>query len=517
MKKLFNTLAALLMVSAPMSAQTVYDLVGAVPKDISGTARYVGMGGAMNALGGDISTISLNPAGIGVFRSSDISATGGLSVYHSTDKTLNGTHKKSNTRGDFDQIGFVYSSKTGNSSSLRYLNLGFNYHRANDFYRINRFSGDLGDYSQTFQMASQAGGITSWGNAPFNDDEIGWLSALGYESYLLMPTDDEGHYYGMYTDGFGDLMTKESGGLDVYDFNVSANLNDRLYLGFTIGAYDLHYSKYYIYNEDYTGAATGQGYSLESWNRLRGMGVNFKFGGIWRPIEDSPFRLGFAIHTPTFYELSYRTGAYIGSQVEDFDGVIKEYSIDTWNELGNRDMERHFQYQSPWLFNVSAATTVGGKFAIDAEYQYEDYSAMKFRDVDGYSGTFAFENSTRGMLKGVSQARVGVEFKPISQLAVRAGYNYQSGIFNKDAYKDLPYYAIQTDTDFQNTFHTNTYTVGLGYRGNSFYADLAYKYSTYKSDLYPFVNTVDGTVYSPDATKCKNSRGQLMLTLGFRL
>ena len=95
------------------------------------------------------------------------------------------------------------------------------------------------------------------------------------------------------------------------------------------------------------------------------------------------------------------------------------------------------------------------------------------------------------MMKGVSTIRLGAEYKVIPQFALRAGYNYTSAIFNSDAYKDLPYNSIQTDTDFANTKALSNYTVGLGYRGAMFYADLAYKFSSYKEDFYPFINAYE--------------------------
>ena len=183
-------------------------------------------------------------------------------------------------------------------------------------------------------------------------------------------------------------------------------------------------------------------------------------------------------------------------------------------------MVRQFHLQTPWTYNVSLGYTVGSSLALGAEYEYQDYSSMKFKDQEGYSDTFGYENSTTSMMKGVSTIRLGAEYKVIPQFALRAGYNYTSAIFNSDAYKDLPYNSIQTDTDFANTKALSNYTVGLGYRGSMFYADLAYKFSSYKEDFYPFINAYeDGgqlVIGSPEATKVKNTRSQVLLTLGLR-
>jgi len=184
-------------------------------------------------------------------------------------------------------------------------------------------------------------------------------------------------------------------------------------------------------------------------------------------------------------------------------------------------MVRSFNFQTPWTYNVSLGYTVGNSLALGAEYEYQDYSSMKFKDPDGYSSSFEFENSTTPMLKGVNTVRLGLEYKVIPQFALRAGYNYSTAAFHKDAFKDLPYNSIQTDTDFANSKSMSNYTLGIGYRGSMFYADLAYKFSTYKEDFYPFVNgyaNEDGgvTIDSPEATKVTNTRSQVLFTVGMR-
>ncbi len=508
-----------LAVTVPAGAQTVYDGASITDKDLNGTARFVSMGGAMNALGGDISTMGTNPAGIGIYRSNDFMVSFGLSNYKTKSDTWDGNYDVSKTRGDFNNIGLVYSTKIGNNTTLRYLNFGFNYHRAKSFYSNQRFSGNLGTTSQTYQMASQAAGISNWGNAPFDDNNIGWLSAFGYEGYVIDPVGDAGNtYVGMYDDGYGKLNVSERGGLDQYDFNMSMNFNDRVYLGLTVGVYDLNYKKYTYYEESYTGDFTGEGYDLQGWNRITGAGVDLKLGAIIRPFADSPFRVGLAVHTPTFYELDYKTSARLTSTVYSYaDDVLKDYAVNSRDEISSGgDMVRSFQLRTPWLFNVSIGSTVGSRFAFDAEYEYQDYSTMKFSDVDGYDGTFSFENSTRDMLKGVSTLRIGAEFKPVPQFAIRAGYNYRSAIFENDAYKDMPYYSIETDTDYANTQKRHTATFGLGYRGSAVYADLAFKYDVTKADMYPFVNITDNTLYPGTATGITNNRLQALLTVGVR-
>ena len=186
MKKIFTIAVLGLLASAtPVVAQTVYDGAKLTGKDLNGTARFVGMGGAMGALGGDISTMSTNPAGIGLFRSSDVMTSFGFSAYGTESKYLDNKLNSDKSRASFDNIGFVFSSKIGNNTPLRFVNFGFNYHKAKSFYKNMNMKGNLGDYSQTFLMASQAGGIEGWGDNPYDDPNIGWLSVLGYDGWVI--------------------------------------------------------------------------------------------------------------------------------------------------------------------------------------------------------------------------------------------------------------------------------------------------------------------------------------------
>lgn len=144
--------------------------------------------------------------------------------------------------------------------------------------------------------------------------------------------------------------------------------------------------------------------------------------------------------------------------------------------------------------------------AVGAEYEYQDYSSSKLKDVDGYE--LGDQPSVKNYLKGVHTFRIGMETRIIPEFSIRAGYNYSSAAFSKDAYSALSLYS--TRTDFNNTESKNTFTFGLGYRGSVIYADLAYKYDMYKSNFYAF-DDID-----LPATKVDNERHQLLLTVGAR-
>ena len=129
-------IAISMLIALPVAAQETYENANIVTEELNGTARYVGMGGAMDALGADLSTIASNPAGIGLFRSSQIAATAGLT----TQQNAKDFHNASKTHANFDQIGFVWSSQESRNS---FLNVAFNYHKSRDFNYILSASQDV--------------------------------------------------------------------------------------------------------------------------------------------------------------------------------------------------------------------------------------------------------------------------------------------------------------------------------------------------------------------------------------
>ena len=135
--------ACALIAGMAVNGQNAYDAERLLGNDLNGTARFVGMGGAMGALGGDISVMGTNPAGIGIFRSNDVSVSLGFNNT-GTKSMFNGTSmNEDRTRASLDQMGFVYTYKVGNTTSLRYVNFGFNYHKNKNFNRLFSAGGQL--------------------------------------------------------------------------------------------------------------------------------------------------------------------------------------------------------------------------------------------------------------------------------------------------------------------------------------------------------------------------------------
>ena len=512
MKKQLIVVCSLLMMTAA-NAQNAYDAGHLLGSELNGTARFVGMGGAMSALGGDISVMGSNPAGIGIFRSNDFSVSFGFNNTE-TESLFNRTKmNEDRTRASFDQVGFVYTHKIGNTTSLRYVNFGFNYHKSKNFNRVFSAGGQLNGLSQSWQLASEmdyAGmtSETSFDNilSAENPYRTYWnqYPVLGVMGVATGVVDYSNGALGW--DGYSNnYYSSEKGGISQYDFNVAFNIEDRVYLGATLGIYDVNYDRQSSYTEDLNddyGDANG-GYTLDNYYGLDGSGVDLKLGVIVRPIEDSPFRIGLAVHTPTWYELTESYNATLSSDIWAYESA---YSQTLSDYLDYSYLTYDYRLITPWKFNVSMGSTIANVLAWGAEYEYQDYSSAKLEDVDGYE--LGGQSSVEDFLKGVHTLRLGMEARLAPEFSLRAGYNYTSAAYKDDAYSALASY--RTNTDFNNVKSRNTFAFGVGYRGSVVYADLAYKYDLYKSDFYAF-DDID-----LPATKVDNSRHQLLFTLGAR-
>lgn len=528
-KKYMYAVACSVLCGAQAMAQTAYDAARYAGDELNGTARFVGMGGAMGALGADISVIGTNPAGIGLFRGHDVSTSFGMNATKAESDFNGNVMNDKRNKASFDQIGFVYSTKIGNRTTLRYLNFGFNYHKSRNFNRQFAAGGMLGGLSQTQQMANMVGGsiysisemddIYNYGTEghsglsnPYYNANYPYLGVMGVRTELVgVGTLTNGKQVPMGWNGNANgFRSREEGGINQYDFNVAFNVEDRMYFGITLGVNDVNYTRSTYYTEDvYDGDHSGY-YELRNAYRTEGTGLNLKFGAIFRPIEDSPFRFGLAIHTPTWYSLTDKYSSEIyselnykfGNEADNTQFKADERTIDYAGES-----LQDYRLVTPWKFNVSAGTTLGGIMALGAEYEYAGYNASRMYYNDGTP----MENQneyTKSILKGQHTLRVGMETRISSAFSVRAGYNYSTSAFKDGAYKSLNANDMRTDTEYMNDLARNTVTVGLGYRGKWFYTDLAYKYDIYKSDFYAFSDE------ALPATKVTNERHQLLLTLG---
>lgn len=496
-----------LQVQAQKATQDTYVGAALATEDLNGTARYVGMGGAMDALGAEISTMGSNPAGIGLFRKNQVSAS--LSVVSQEDgKTFQNGSK---THVSFDQIGVVFSGRTGKTS---YLNFGFNFHKNRNFNHVLYAARALNGSSQSTQT------VIKDGVGLFDTQAWSQLDDLYYGNMLYDKSTDMIYSYEGEAYDFNRAVT---GYIGEFDFNISGNIKNRLYLGLTVGIQNVNYKNYSEYYETLNSTKVTDVLISDN-HKITGTGFNIKAGLIFRPVEESPFRIGLSVASPTFYRLTTENYTTIGGNVD------------------RSSAKEDFRFNTPWKFGLSLGHTVGNYLALGAVYEYADYGACDMRTIDGsyydpyydtYSSSSSTDNNmkrhTEETLKGVHTVKLGAEFKVDKNIALRLGYNYVSPMYKEDGVRDQTIYSpgvyYASTTHYINWKATNRITAGVGFSFDKFRLDLAYQYNTRKGDFYPFMKDLAVTYVDEatgaseelrnhcDAVSVKDNRHQIQASL----
>ena len=522
MKRYIYSIALAMTATAAM-AQETYESAAIATNDLNGTAKYIGMGGAMEALGADISTMSTNPAGTGLFRKSWIGLSAGVTTQQG-DKT--GVAKDGVTNADFNQIGFIYSQELNNS----YVNLGFNYHKSRNFNQILSAVNSLNNASLN-KFAANKYNAFGEGAAKYSDE----LLLVTYNGNI---TEKDAEYFDYVNANRFSASQEIEGYNGEYDFNISGNINNRIFLGLTVGIRDVHYQHYNTYAEN---LVNYDYYSLLDERSITGTGYDVKFGAIIRPIEESPFRIGLYASTPTWYELLCEYRMYAQADMP---------SVGMSDAAPGKYESKSYEYEvvTPWKFGVSLGHTIGSTIALGATYEYSDYSSINNKALTGSSYDYYYDSydnhytaerqmndNTSMALKGVHLLKVGGEFKPVPEMAIRLGYNYQSAIYKPSGQKSWNVASnydnnlisdgnYATTSEFINWGDTHRITCGLGFAvSDHINLDLSYQYITQKGDFHSFEDTESyddkGNVIDTNianVTKVSNNRHQANLSISYR-
>ena len=467
-------------------------------------------------------------------------------------QTLSFDGKKS--KPSFDQAGFVWSPS---SKSSNYINLGFNYHKSTNFNQILTAVGRLDGASQNRLTAAKYAKIQK----EVNKDYANYLGVMiatgvdyGYQNMFGTNADGsmmnslkgEDFLFGQYQHGY----------IGVYDFNISGSLNNRVWLGLTVGLHDVHYNSNSSYGEilEQVGTASDGSSVNAATNsmeqvKITGTGFDVKFGAIFRPFVDSPFRIGVYVNSPVFYDLTRSSAIDMEAYnlpksfapSESQPGISGNLYDSDYHNISDYD----FRLNTPWKVGASLGHTIGSNIALGATYEYAWYNHMDTRIKDGgyydyYWGEYyesstsdkVMNENTKSSLNGVSTLKIGMEYKPIQMLALRFGYNYVSPMFDKYGFRDQSLICgadannnngvnTSASSDYTNWKATNRFTVGVGFNYQKLSIDVAYQYSSQNGDFYPYMsyypedNSKFGANIAP-VTEVNNKRHQLLMTVGYR-
>lgn len=449
-----------------------------------GTARYMSMGGAFGSLGADFSTISSNPAGLGLYKKSEFTIT--PAFYMGSTKSEYNGNKTDDSQSNFNlsDVGFVMNTETQNSV-FKHFQFSFGLIRTNNF--NNRIYID-GENNQNSIMTAYADDATGINPDYLNDGDYPYDLSPAWWNYMINPDFNcEGYCY---TDtlpaGTNISQRKEIntwGSMNEYTFGFSTSVADRLYLGTSIAFPRIRYFEESRYTETNLDDESSAFRELTIYDDLetKGTGINLKFGMILRLTNF--IRLGGAIHSPTWYN-NMNDKWY-----KSHTAIFADDSFYEQSPYGNYS----YELETPWRAMGSISLVLWRAVLVSADYEFVDYSQSKLRS-SGYD--FYDENtSINNKYTKTHNVKVGTEFR-FGHFAMRGGFGY-----NMSPYAD----NINDGEKF-------TYSGGMGFRDKNFFLDLAYVRSENHENYYLYGS--ENVNVNP--TDNKLITNNLLLTLGFR-
>lgn len=493
MKKIL--IAALsLLVAGGVQAQYMGDAFRIANNQIQGTARSTAMGNAIGAVGGDFTSLSVNPAGIGLYRTNEFSFSTSLKFSKTDIDLSDNTFSENDFKLHFNQLGYVGTVKSANSnSSVVSFNYGFGYNKLADFNQS--FLGSVNQSSVSYldnivDYANSEGLANAYLNRNYSNVEYrDWPAKLAWDTYLINPAQDadgydvDGQYVNILYENekVDQLISGErSGRINEYLFSGGLNINHRLYLGATIGIHDILYKQ----ETNYTEFMTDDSYTYTDYLKLTGTGLNVKLGAIIKPVQS--VRLGIAWHSPTYYTLS-----------EESVLSMQSYLLDSYYAEGINQFD--YDLSTPMKFVGSGAFLLQKFALISFDAEYVDYSSMRFHDGGDGDALTDLNNQTKSTFTDVINYRVGAELRVAKSFSLLAGYEYYANPIKSTS---------TTEEDLPNG-NSSSIAFGLGYAFNNMYFDTAIKH--YESD---------NTLYNPQpnfyGTPVNNQNNTITFTLGFR-
>lgn len=458
------------------------------------TSRIKAIGNAGTAVGGDLSSISGNPAGLGFFTHSEVSITPEYngSKVNSTYLGQFGTDSKNNLNFSNASVAIYQRLNTpkGRDKTKGWvsINYGAAYSRTNNFYENITYGGtnktsSISDYYNNLakDQVTQNGIVST-------DGLDGWA----YDQYLVNNFGDAAN-----PDSYSSTVnvpvkqinnTIRSGGQSEVNLAFGANYSNKLYIGLGVSLSDIRYNSYNVFNETGTTVPVDRGNTDIGFNSnfiqnqiTKGSGGNVKLGLIYKPVN--ALRLGVTVTSPTFYTIDDSYDESLGTKFNDGSSYSnKDYS---------QNYSLSYNMRTPFKFTGGAAIFIGKYGFISGDIDYIDYTTTHISSNDSYTADFDNGN-IKALYRSTVNARVGAEARLNSMFYLRGGYSIQGSPLK------------------QNGSDIKTITGGIGVRFGSYYVDATYAHLSGNQTVYPYEI---GTA-SPSAA-LKKTNNNAFLTLGY--
>ncbi|MEZ4809360.1 MAG: aromatic hydrocarbon degradation protein [Allomuricauda sp.] len=462
MKRISTFIMALACIYA--SGQTIDDVLRYSTESTQGTARFQAMGGAFGALGGDLSSLNVNPAGSAVFNFSEFTVSG--SNYNRNNDALFGSSVRNRGTNslELNQVGGVFVFKS-NNSNWKKIALAANYDMVqnfdNEFYATGNTSLGIDNYFLNFAQG-QALGPLRVQQGEFIEDAYLDIGAslgfgaqqafLGFQAGIIEPTADDDANTSYFSNAEYSSVNQEylqstSGYNSKFTLNFAGQYQENLYLGASLNFHNVFYDKITLFDETgYDQGSPVQFTTFDNFLHTEGFGFSFSLGAIAK-LNDN-IRVGGSYQSPTWYELTDDLSQRINSTlaVSDIDFI----------DFGIVNFYDEYRIKTPAKLTGSVAAVFGKDGLLSFDYGYQDMSQAELRPTT--DPNFASENDfIADELGVVNTYRLGGELR-IDEVSLRGGYRFESSPYkNGDIIGDL-----------------NGFSGGIGYSFGASRLDLAF-------------------------------------------
>lgn len=487
--RFITIIALVLCIAGTVSAQNEADVQRYTNNFLPGTARFGAMGGAFTALGGDLSAMHVNPAGIGVFRFSELSLT---PSYESAtvNTSLMGTASSGNYGGfALGNAGFVLVSEV-DDPYWRSVNVGFSINR------INTFNDELVTRGTLDLESSLMQSFINEANGFFPADLSSFGSGLAFDAFVIDPVNDSDQnteYIGRITQGQINQQqtTRRTGRMNDFAITFGGNYDDRLFIGAALGIQ----SSFYQLRSEITESPTQPQftdlarYRFSEDLRVEGFGVNFRAGFIYR--MENGLRIGGSVQTPTTLRLQDVYRASIRSTFVNPDETFSFQSPDDFLE---------YRIRTPWRFSAGIAGVIQSKAILSAQYEYVNFRGGQMLPANRRQSSNPWQNVNdivNAEFRSAHILRGGIEFRMTKSFMARGGVAYFPNTIPRNSL------AIEGSMDRLQIGG------GLGYRAAAWNVDVSYSFARFSE---PYRVSDVGPIQ-----ELQNTFGVLSLTLGLRM
>lgn len=489
MKKIVFASALIFLTVSGIFSQNVDDALRYSQIFYNGTARFMSMGGAFTALGGDLSTLTQNPAGLGVFRSSEFSITPQL-FNANTKAHFNGLSSDYLYNFNLGQVGIVSKLiSRDKETGLVSLNFGYSFNKTNNLHSSARIQGINNSSSMADSWADMSEGI--------NYKDLSGSAGIAYDAWVIDTiTGTNASSYGTVFNNYGDnigstygqtmrrLITNE-GYTGEHAFSIGGNISNKIFFGATIGINRIKYTGHYEHLEkaDYDLDSGFKDFTFTEHYENTGTGISFKLGTIIKPVES--LRIGLAFHAPTRYNID----EYY------FENINSTYTGNDTYEFNDKS-RYSYALTTPFRAMAGVAVQIKKVAMLSADYEYVDYTTAKFSETgDNYD--YSEKNlEIKNTLKRSGNIRLGGEFR-LNKMYFRGGYGYYGTVF--------------APGEINENLHHSSISFGLGFREQNFNIDLGYV-NMKNTQEYILYNTFNESVTS----SLDNTKNIFMVTLGYK-